>query len=444
LEVRVGLRITFEPDPGCSPSTLLGCVEETGPDCTVDETVVEAAFVGLPPHTTVYGGGADVRLKDAAFVDDQLVAVGNRSGTLLSLTRNLDVPQAFAAATIAVTTTVEALLDGVGTDETGLELVHRSDTTAILIGTALSGVDLGGSCQVPGLGAAVFFIEGNICTGAVGLDVPAGTLTFKGVAGTTTDLWILANFVVQESNSTISSLPAPAGAVLIRLVDASVVDVVGVPGLEPIAMVAVGERLAIAGRVLAGGTVPWVATAPASGHAIVGLYDGNFTSAVAFRGSDVEVTALAAHGQRVLVGGHWRNTLLVDGGSPIDSTSLTEGFVVELGADDAGTLTLTRLRPLQGDSDDRIHGLFIDERSFGFLSSAIEASRFGEAEIGSGLNITTATLEGVVRRSVPIDVGTGGRAFALRRGSGSAFAVVSERTGTGGSLEGVVHVLGAP
>lgn len=43
-----------------------------------------------------------------------------------------------------------------------------------------------------------------------------------------------------------------------------------------------------------------------------------------------------------------------------------------------------------------------------------------------------------------IDVGTGGRAFALRRGSGSAFAVVSERTGTGGSLEGVVHVLGAP
>jgi hypothetical protein len=280
----------------------------------------------------------------------------------------------------------------VGTDETGLELVHRSDTTAILIGTALSGVDLGGSCQVPGRGAAVFFIEGNICTGAVGLDVPAGTLTFKGVAGTTTDLWILANFVVQESNSTISSLPAPAGAVLIRLVDASVVDVVGVPGLEPIAMVAVGERLAIAGRVLAGGTVPWVATAPASGHAIVGLYDGNFTSAVAFRGSDVEVTALAAHGQRVLVGGHWRNTLLVDGGSPIDSTSLTEGFVVELGADDAGTLTLTRLRPLQGDSDDRIHGLFIDERSFGFLSSAIEASRFGEAEIGSGLNITTATL----------------------------------------------------
>jgi cysteine-rich repeat protein len=445
LNVRVGQGITFEPDPGCSPSNLLGCIEETGPNCTVDDTVVEASFVGLPPHQTVYGGGADVRLKDVTFVNDQIVAVGNRDGTLLSLNRNLDVPQGFAAATVAATTTIRALFDGVGSGETGLDLVHHSGTTTILVGTATSGVDLGGSCQLQGRGAAVFFVEGNSCTRAVGINVPAGTLAFKGVAGTATDLWLLADFVV-EGSGTISDLTAPAGAVLIRLVDASVVDVVDIPGLEPIALVTVGRRLAVAGRVRAGGTVPWIfATAPQPGDGIVGLVEDTlFPGAVPFRGLDVEITALDAHDQRVLVGGHWRTTLLVDGVSPIDSTNLTDGFVVELTADDDGGLTLATLRPLQGDSDDRIHGVFIDGRSVGFLSSSTNPSRFSETEIPPGFNVTTATLDGAVRRSVPFDAGTGGRPFGLRRGSGSAFAVVAERLGVGPRLEGLVLVFGAP
>jgi len=448
VRVPVGSIITFDSDPGCSVAALAGCVEDDGPTCTVDATSCDVLFAGLQPHLTVYSGDDDVRLRDAALVGTNLVAIGDRDGTVLSLGRPTTPPRAFAAFTAAGATTVRGLVDAIADAPTRLDIVHTVDGATIVVGSGDQGLTLGPGCQANERGAGVFFVfDGNNCTETVPLPVPIGSLTFKGMAGNADDLFILADFFVQGTGS-IAAQAAQAGAVLLHIQARSAVTVHSIGGLEPVGLALAGTRLIVTGRVAPEGTSPCTfVTAPNPGDGVVAVFtDAVCSSAIALRGSDVTVTALDTDGDAVFVGGQWNGSLLVDGGgSPTESTGL-DGFFAALAIDVDGALSTTAVRFLQGDGEDRILDLFLDDRSVGVLSSSTLAFRFGgsPSPLAAGARVTTTARDGQLLRSVPIDVGTGGRAIALRRGSGSAFAVVTEHTAGTTALEGIVQLFGTP